>query len=355
MADFLKWTSSAGPRNTKKVREAISNLSWRGKTFIEVTGIKGGTENRFEFTSPLDAPTAESIKAHNDIHAKYSGTVTNESYRAIVADLDEATKSLAIPEIDKRVTPAEEMDRRVALANAAEARKEASRKRATEVERIADELRVKYPWASEGEHSHDHVRAAKNIRKELKLAFPGVKFSVRSDSFSMGNSVDVSWSNGPTSKAVEEIIGKYQYGHFDGMEDIYRDNNSAFSSAVGIVLGQAKYVHGHRSTVDYHEAAGKALCEAQGVEYLGTYSTRKLFGEMDGECLRTHIHRLLGLSELPVDGTPLTSVTWDREEHRYVPVFGGDLPLTAEPDPSPEPELAASGCWLGWAGDNWRS
>jgi|GEM_PF-1717854 len=70
------------------------------------------------------------------------------------------------------------------------------------------------------------AETAKAIRQELKQAFPGIKFSVRSETFSMGDSVRVSWEDGPLSKQVTEIIGKYQYGHFDGMTDMYENSNS---------------------------------------------------------------------------------------------------------------------------------
>lgn len=67
---------------------------------------------------------------------------------------------------------------------------------------------------------------AKEIRKILKENFPKIKFSVRSSNFSMGDSVHVSWTNGPTDKKVNELIGHFQYGHFDGMTDMYEYSNS---------------------------------------------------------------------------------------------------------------------------------
>jgi len=70
------------------------------------------------------------------------------------------------------------------------------------------------------------AKAAKAIRKELKERFPNTKFQVTSRSFSMGNSVDVEWTDGESRKNVESIINKYQYGHFNGMEDIYENSNS---------------------------------------------------------------------------------------------------------------------------------
>jgi len=76
--------------------------------------------------------------------------------------------------------------------------------------------------------------AAKAIRKELKEKFPGVKFSVRSSNFSMGNSVDIAYNTvlhgfdgdgkAPANE-VWKVANKYQYGHFDGMTDSYEYSN----------------------------------------------------------------------------------------------------------------------------------
>jgi len=64
-----------------------------------------------------------------------------------------------------------------------------------------------------------HAAAAAAIRRDLKAAFPSVTFTVRSSSFSGGDSVDVGWIDGPSSTSINAIIGTYQYGHFDGMID----------------------------------------------------------------------------------------------------------------------------------------
>ena len=80
------------------------------------------------------------------------------------------------------------------------------------------------------------------IRAELKTAFPGVKFSVRSSTFSMGDSVHISWTDGPATKDVELISGKYQAGTFNGMDDIYEYSENPLN------LPRAKYVHESRTT-----------------------------------------------------------------------------------------------------------
>lgn len=59
-------------------------------------------------------------------------------------------------------------------------------------------------------------------RKILKEAFPGTKFSVRTHGHT---SVNVSWTDGPTTKSVDAKIGHLKAGHFDGMQDMYVYND----------------------------------------------------------------------------------------------------------------------------------
>ncbi len=88
------------------------------------------------------------------------------------------------------------------------------------------------------------AKAAAAIRKELKAAFPGIKFSVRSSTYSMGDSVDVDYEDGPTSSSVTDITCKYKYGHFNGSEDIYEYSNQ------NDAIPQAKFVMVNRAPSD---------------------------------------------------------------------------------------------------------
>ena len=65
---------------------------------------------------------------------------------------------------------------------------------------------------------------AKIIRKVLKET-PTVKFSVRSSRFSCGSAIDVHWAGGAKQKDVEQAIGFFKAGHFDGMTDCYEYGN----------------------------------------------------------------------------------------------------------------------------------
>lgn len=63
------------------------------------------------------------------------------------------------------------------------------------------------------------VEVAKIIRRELATKFPGVKFSVRSHSYSMGSHVSVGWTDGPSERLVDAVVGKFSGKTFDGMDD----------------------------------------------------------------------------------------------------------------------------------------
>ena len=64
------------------------------------------------------------------------------------------------------------------------------------------------------------AETAKLIRKVLKEKFPTQKFSVRSDSYAGGASIDISWKDGPVSKDVEGVTNIFSGKRFDGMIDM---------------------------------------------------------------------------------------------------------------------------------------
>jgi uncharacterized FlaG/YvyC family protein len=89
----------------------------------------------------------------------------------------------------------------------------------------------------DGEHGAGQF-AAKNIRKELKAAWPKVKFSVKSDYDSVG----VTWTDGPTKHQVEQIVSKYRNGGFDSMQDMATYDPTAFTN----LFGGARYLSYYR-------------------------------------------------------------------------------------------------------------
>jgi hypothetical protein len=139
------------------------------------------------------------------------------------------------------------------------------------------------------------AETAKLVRAALKKAFPGVKFSVKSHTYSGGASIDVGWTDGPTQKAVEEVTNAYAGGGFDGMIDmaysksswLMPDGSAAFASCQGTTNSMgtvspysheapapgalkvrfgANHVFANRSyTTETYTAAVKAVCDRYGM------------------------------------------------------------------------------------------
>lgn len=67
---------------------------------------------------------------------------------------------------------------------------------------------------------------AKIIRRKLAETFPGQRFSVTSKSYSMGASISIKWTDGPTEDEVESITGQFEGADFDGSIDLksYHDS-----------------------------------------------------------------------------------------------------------------------------------
>lgn len=72
---------------------------------------------------------------------------------------------------------------------------------------------------------------AKTVKAVLKKAYPMIKFSVRTSKYSMGSSITVYWTDGPTIKSVDALIGHYCGASFDGMTDSksYHDADTTIS------------------------------------------------------------------------------------------------------------------------------
>lgn len=66
------------------------------------------------------------------------------------------------------------------------------------------------------------------VRKALKAAFPGVKFSVRSNSYAGGASINVNYVDGPAESAVEDVAKQFEGASFDGMIDLKSYHSSEF-------------------------------------------------------------------------------------------------------------------------------
>jgi hypothetical protein len=131
-----------------------------------------------------------------------------------------------------------------------------------------DRKKAKEPKTAYTEHkdrevtvrSYSLTATANLIREALKAAFPAVKFSVTTDRFSGGTSLDIRYTDGPSGKQVKAVYAPFISGHFDGMQDMHVYNDGLTAVAEGGQLVRlsfgAKYIDHHRS---YSAAYGHCL------------------------------------------------------------------------------------------------
>lgn len=129
-----------------------------------------------------------------------------------------------------------------------------------------------------GEPARGGVPAAKNVRRDLKNAFPGIKFSVKSSY----DTINVSWLDGPTRSEVEAVIEKYENGKFDGMTDCFNFDTSPFNA----VFGGCRYTFVQREHSDELMAAATRYLEMRSGEQVTGDSNQRIWGEW-AQCLLT--------------------------------------------------------------------
>lgn len=303
-----KWTTSAGPRQSKQVEEAIRAIMSKGRSYTEITD-----HGRHSYNQPFSAPSAESVAALRAVGERFDYQITRTNYQSVITALNEARASFEIPVYDKRSTPEQLEKQRIENERLRAEQEAKARDKAAAKAAALEKLRAEYPNAIPGD-------ASKNCKAELRAKFPGIKFSVKASHFSGGNSLDVSWWMGPTTKEVDAVIGKYKAGSFNSMDDSYDYDHSAESDAIREVLGQMKYVGSDR---DYDQTAIHIIVEAMAeiagdevdMESWYRVSAEKLTGR-SGDDYRNVVHGLLGVTSFP-PGAVVTGVELETDEEKH--------------------------------------
>ena len=170
------------------------------------------------------------------------------------------------------------------------------------------------------------AETAKLVRVQLHKAFPGIKFSVHSKTYSMGASISISWVSGPTTKEVDNVVGGFEGASFDGMNDLQSNQDSWLlpngeaqlayrpeswgGSVPGFVSDAphpnarlvsfgSDYIHTNRSYCKtyqeedkLYEQIGQDMCKLQRVTYVGR-NTTGLYSSGDTERINQYVYRLL--------------------------------------------------------------
>lgn len=105
------------------------------------------------------------------------------------------------------------------------------------------DLAAQYPQLKRAENTYAGGKlAAVNIRILLKEAFKGCKFSVTSDY----SKVSINWTDGPSDKQVNEIVGRFDIGASDSQSDYFYTVSTAFSQ----LFGGVQYLFTRREVSD---------------------------------------------------------------------------------------------------------
>jgi protein-L-isoaspartate O-methyltransferase len=104
---FSKWTSEAGPIQTKRVQKALSRLKMKSESTVELTGIIGlpDTERRSQlWPMCTHTVTEENQSKIQALHDKYSGMITRDNCKELETDIATTSESLVLPVEDLRRT-----------------------------------------------------------------------------------------------------------------------------------------------------------------------------------------------------------------------------------------------------------
>lgn len=132
-----KWTSEAGPIQTKRATKAIAAFLSYAKSTVEIYGTHGKPETerrslvRIMGIGGTGSGVCESgAVVYRRVGESHGWTITAKNYKTVIADLEAGRAEVTLPVDDKRITPEVEAERAEASAKAAKDREESEAKRA---------------------------------------------------------------------------------------------------------------------------------------------------------------------------------------------------------------------------------
>jgi hypothetical protein len=230
----------------------------------EIRGVLNVSENSsvyfMPFSPPVNLPNEELFnQEYTDFLNSLESVYTLEtikpvlSWSRVIFDTYLLIKDLRITQ-DEQTKKNQEIEENRKIKEQEQTKKNQE----NEVERVA--LLKDYPYLETLANTTKSRWAlcAHNIRLILSKNFPGQAFKVNSESYSGGDSVNVSWTDGPTVSQVRAYTSLFSGGSFNGMIDMYEDNHSGFTS----LNGYSKYIFTNRTINDQTKkdfAAGMGL------------------------------------------------------------------------------------------------
>ena len=189
------------------------NMAWPAQDYAVIRRVVSDYNGEIYYhLIALDGYADHRIEAHS-LKAKTEPGVWHSQHFFLTDKMLTCDEVLELVEKNKAKKRADE-EQNIAQATAFQ----------VEVARLKEKYRTLIPIS---ETNQNHLTtAAKNLRKELRAKWPATKFRVTTQRYSGGDNMNVYWTDGPTSKAVDAVADKYQGKDFDGMTDStsYRHN-----------------------------------------------------------------------------------------------------------------------------------
>ncbi len=151
----------------------------------------------------------------------------------------------------------------------------------------------------------DTKDTAKLVRAKLKKVFPQTKFGVKISRYSGGSSIDVTWTDGPTTKMVEATCEEFRGDYFDGMIDyhggIVREvdgNPVKYMGSLGYNRRFSRALHENVATVIRNKyGSAPDVCGAEGhggIYFNWNHKNRDLAWRLLGETVGDSEGNILG-------------------------------------------------------------
>lgn len=160
----------------------------------------------------------------------------------------------------------------------------------------------------------DTADVAKLARKALAQTFPATVFRVRISRYSMGSSIDVSWTDGPSRKRVEEEVGWYRGSTFDGRDDSTHYHDSTLNGEA-VHFGNTSISCQRDYSSRFVARVAEGLRERLGLVLPGTMDAAAgLYVASHNEWASTLIHRLAE-DRTFYDPAPPADAAWPSGDH----------------------------------------
>lgn len=153
---------------------------------------------------------------------------------------------------------------------------------------------------------------SRNLRAVLAHEFPGVKFSVSTNTYSGGSSATVSYENGPSYSKVERLVDEFQTSRNEPMTDYW----DYVPTATTQVCGGWSYTHVNRKVTDEKIK-----------QYAEEYFAKKVGA--DKRYIESESYQLLKRTDIPNGAYVIEGIVYNDDIHAYEIIFKKPAPPTS--------------------------